>query len=316
VFHGDPAHACSCEVVSHCNFNADQIHQIFQVVGSPSASTLRGMTCAPHFREWDQYSSVIPEIVEEVCASSPAPKEEARGWGQLLTGLLELNPARRLSARVALGCDLFHTPEASCEEAAKKHAAHAAEVAAAGVRRDQASPDPTVLDGAFALNDALAPAQPPAARGTLACTCSTDHEDAGQLCSTSQEPPAPRYTLARSTEREQGAQRAMSPLQGRAEPVKLWGTFSPPAAASGVQDSAQAPGRECMLQGEARRASGDRHGSPSSLRSSPRTSPGRGRVPLHVSAGLLGRTGGASPCGSGGGTPVPVMVDVEVDVVA
>ena len=329
VFHGDPRHACGCAATSHRNFNADQIHQIFQVVGSPSKRALVGMTCAPHFRDWDQYESVIPDLVQEVCVGEDV--ETVEGWTALLTGLLELNPARRLSARSALDSDVFTTPPPQdlAKPAACKPAKPSPDLDLAGARdlaEDSGeSPDPTVLDGAFALNDQRAPARHPATRNTLLQrTCSSEYE-----------------------------RRARSPLHGRAKPAEPWGTGLARAAGGhkaaharplpqipahahdawgeGGASPARVPGaREAVLEGEARSAGGERFTSPSSFHTSPRPSPRRGRrVESSSRAGRLSSRSESeeAPCGASGKSPrgalrgdtpgvSPVRAELPHDVVA
>jgi len=125
---------------------------------------LRGMTCAKHFEHWDRYPSVLPDLVDAACDDES--KETVRGWTALLTGLLALDPAQRLSARAALAGEVFRKasvfslasfPHEPAKPAAHKDAKPAAELAQAWELRDAASPDSAVLDGACALtgrNDA------------------------------------------------------------------------------------------------------------------------------------------------------------------
>jgi len=189
VFNGNPLSACGCAAVSHRNFNADQMLQVFRVCGTPDERALRGMACAAHFAGWDVYEPAIFTLVEEACTMSSVKEgpEQIRAWAALISGLLDLSPKRRLSARSALASNLFAAapPQPAAKSKREINAATTASDAHFMAAGDDAASDATALDGAFVALNAAAPAQPRPPCAALTRTCSApgavDGELAGNL---------------------------------------------------------------------------------------------------------------------------------------
>ena len=115
IFKGNVDDICQCRRVTHRNYNGDQLHQIFQVCGTPIDSHfLRRMDCFCHFKDWPVYEACLERILSKYCTverisnNDPDIDKEVstsvvcNNWLIILQGLLDINPDTRFSVAEAL----------------------------------------------------------------------------------------------------------------------------------------------------------------------------------------------------------------------
>ena len=82
----------------------DELYKIFKVLGTPSEETVPGVS------SYRDYKSTFPKW-RPVCLASLVPHLDSHGV-DLLTRMLQLDPAKRISARAALQHPYFQPPSA------------------------------------------------------------------------------------------------------------------------------------------------------------------------------------------------------------
>eukprot|EP00960_Hanusia_phi_P064480 765803-Hanusia_phi.AAC.1 len=115
IFKGSIDDVCQCRRVTHLNYNGDQLHQIFQVCGTPvDHQFLKRMDCFCHFKDWPAYESCLEHILSKYCTverisqcNQDSEQEVStsvvcNNWLIILQGLLEINPDVRFSVAEAL----------------------------------------------------------------------------------------------------------------------------------------------------------------------------------------------------------------------
>jgi cyclin-dependent kinase len=108
-FHGDADCGCRCSSIAHCNFNADQLKQIFKVIGTPrDEDSLHGMHCVNHFSTWNVYPPALEPILRSARPQdASADASEFQAWIEVIEQLLQLHSKRRDHAHQALRRALF-----------------------------------------------------------------------------------------------------------------------------------------------------------------------------------------------------------------
>ena len=126
AFMGNSECVCDCQLASHVNYNSDQLKRIFATVGTPTdPKDLLEMTCVKHFMDWPQIDASLASIVQHALEASEARVHHCdnqpdtalatvrRDWVELLRGLLQLHPSKRLPCDAALALPLFKALPAS-----------------------------------------------------------------------------------------------------------------------------------------------------------------------------------------------------------
>jgi hypothetical protein len=105
-----------CPKPTHFNYNSDQLMKIFRLVGTPTdTNLLNRMQCLHHFQGWPAYPRALEDIVEGACTAerlhdtADAARQLAQQWSECLSGMLEINPAKRVTANEVINSPFWKT---------------------------------------------------------------------------------------------------------------------------------------------------------------------------------------------------------------
>ena len=58
---------CTCDIVTHYNYNSDQLYKVFELVGTADDHFASRLDCYQHFKAWPRLQSRIEDIVSTAC---------------------------------------------------------------------------------------------------------------------------------------------------------------------------------------------------------------------------------------------------------
>mmetsp|Transcript_4924 Transcript_4924/g.9763 ORF Transcript_4924/g.9763 Transcript_4924/m.9763 type:complete len:613 (-) Transcript_4924:38-1876(-) len=67
AFPGNSNKGCTCNRVSHVNYNSDQISRIYQMIGTPATVDMESMACYCHVKSWPKCASKLKATIREAC---------------------------------------------------------------------------------------------------------------------------------------------------------------------------------------------------------------------------------------------------------